>query len=140
MAVASKTMRAGLIAALLVALANTAGAEELGDTLGQVKVMYALDLVSEELTLGVRALSFELIDLKMDPRTRKGHFRLGADSMRLDSDLEVIGNYLRVRARLDLRRLHRSMYLKLPPVDLVPRTIYGTLHLEVRVPLYEAKF
>jgi hypothetical protein len=132
-------MGRGLVVLVLL-LAAPARADELGYTLGQVKVMHALDLVSEELTLGVRALSFELIDLKMDPRTRKGHFRFGADSMRLDSDLELIGSYLRVRARIDLRRLHRSMYLKLPPVDLVPRTIYGTLHLEVRVPLYEAKF
>jgi hypothetical protein len=133
-------MGRALVAVVVLALAAPTRADGLGDTLGQVKVMHALDLFSEELTLGLRTLSFELIDLKMDPRTRKGHFRLGAESMRLDSDLEIIGSYLRVRARLDLRRLHRSMLLALPPIDLVPRTIYGQLHLEVRVPLYEARF
>ena len=104
-----------------------------------------MTLAGDELSLSLRALTFDTMDLKFDGHTRRARMRMNtgrSDSFALgfDSDIDFKNGYASVDATLHLAVMGRSYKLDLPKFDVVPRSYEGDRYVELRVPVIDFKF
>jgi hypothetical protein len=105
----------------------------------------AIDDLGAQLGQHLNALSFDLIDLRVEAGRRCAKVRLGgagpALSLRLRGEVSLEdGGYARVRTRLDLGVGGRTLGVRLPTLDLVPQSFGDRSYLVLRLPILEGKF
>ena len=104
-----------------------------------------MTLAGDELSLSLRALTFDTMDLKFDGHTRHARMRMNAGksdsfSLGFDSDIAFKSGYASVDATLHLAVMGRAYKLDLPKFDVVPRSYEGDRYVELRVPVIDFKF
>jgi hypothetical protein len=104
-----------------------------------------MTLAADELSLSLRALTFDAMDLKFDGHTRNARMKMHAGrsqtfSLGFDSDIAFKRGYASVDARLHLAVMGRAYTLDLPKFDVVPRSYEGDRYVELRVPVIDFKF
>ncbi len=104
-----------------------------------------MTLAGDELSLSLRALTFDTMDLKFDGHTRHARMKMNAGqhetfSLGFDSDIAFKAGYASVDARLHLAVMGRAYTLDLPKFDVVPRSYDGDRYVELRVPVIDFKF
>src|SRR5688572_6319461 len=99
---------------------------------------------SNEIELGVRDLTFELVELDFDVRTGVTRLSIGGGgsdlALRIDSDIRMLNGWARVKARCDFSLAGNRLRFDLPDFELTSHTIYGERAVVVRVPIFEGKF
>lgn len=141
----------------MAALGGVAGGDPLIEPLGgaleppppprstRQKVEENLTELADEFGNHLSRLSFDMLDLRFDARSRQARLRLDAgdrDNLRLklDSDVKFRGGYARVHARVDLRLAGRDFTLDLPEFDVVPASVSGQRGVELRLPILYGEF
>ena len=104
-----------------------------------------MTLAGDELSLSLRALTFDTMDLKFDGHTRHARMKMQAGrtdafSLGFDSDIAFKAGYASVDAKLHLAVMGRAYTLDLPKFDVVPRSYEGDRYVELRVPVIDFKF
>ena len=104
-----------------------------------------MTIAGDELSLSLRALTFDTMDLKFDGHTRRARMRMNAGktdsfSFGIDGDIAFKRGYAQVDATFHLAVMGRSYKLDLPTFDVVPRSYEGDRYVELRVPVIDFKF
>jgi hypothetical protein len=104
-----------------------------------------MTLAGDELSLSLRALTFDTMDVKFDGHTRRARMRMSAGktdsfSLGFDSDIDFKAGYASVDATVHLAVMGRSYDLDVPRFDVVPRSYEGERYVELRVPVIDFKF
>jgi hypothetical protein len=109
------------------------------------RVIENLTVLSEEVSVHLKRMSLDAIDMHVDLAQRMARLNLAVGdrswlSVRVDSDVEFRKGHARVKARVDLGLAGQSFSVELPEFDVVPDSVAGQRGVVVRVPVFEGRF
>jgi len=104
-----------------------------------------LTLMSDEMSVHLRSLTLDMVDMRFDAIARHGRFRLGggdASKLRLEvsGNFEILRDRARIRAAVHLGLLGGELNLGLPIIDLQPASAVNELGVQLTTPLILGRF
>lgn len=138
--------------AMVLAIPSTAAADQLTEPIVVPRmpstrdyVMDGLTIMSDTFARQLNKLSFDLVKLHFDPRSKKGFLKFHGELspelyLAIHSDVKVMGRVTRLKTHLFVGLLGQDMHLELPEIDLVPRSDLGRQYVELRLPIFYRRF
>jgi hypothetical protein len=141
-----RRIAAALANACLVA--GAASAEPVDNVFRRVSAQHLLDtadVAAADLRLGLRAMTFDLLDLRLEVRTGHARLRLGGEltdslELRVSGKVAWRDGGARVSSRLDLGLGGERFSLRIPDFTIAPCNVNGIAGVEVRVPVWEGRW
>ncbi len=104
-----------------------------------------VDFLSQTVAEHISNLSLDTMSMGFDSRRRKMWLGMDAGTpetlrLRINADVQFVRGYARVSTQIRLGSHGSEIHLRLPDIDLVPRSIAGKRTLEVRLPLIRGYF
>jgi|GEM_PF-6703827 len=141
-----------VVIAMVLAIPSTAMADRLTKPIDVPRMPSTRDYVMDGLTImsdafahQVNALSFDLVKMKFDPRSKKGFLKFHGELnpelyLAIYSDVQLVGRVTRLKSQLFVGILGQDLHIELPEIDLVPRSDLGRQYVELRLPLIYRRF
>jgi hypothetical protein len=142
-------MRRVVVAFVLAAAAATRAAAEPVEHVFQrasaKHVLDSVDVAAADLQLGLRTMTFDLLDLRLEVRRGHAKLRLGGEisdavELRLDGHVAWRDGGARFSTRLAVGLGGEKLSVKIPDFYLAPCNVNGVSGLELRVPVLEGKW
>ncbi len=141
-----------VVIAMILAVPSTAMADQLTDPMKVPKLPSTREVVMDGLTImsrvfakQVNGLSFNLVKMKFNPRTKTGFLKFhgelsDATYLAIHSDVKVMGRVTRFKTELFVGAFGTNIHLELPEIDIVPRQGWGRQYVEWRLPIFYRRF